>query len=94
MILSFGDKATEQFANGAFVPAFQGFAVQASKRLDILGAATGLADLRALPSNRLEALHGDLRGLFSIRINAQWRIVFRWGDGDRGPSEVRIVDYH
>jgi plasmid maintenance system killer protein len=59
MILSYRDKRTQQFADGEFVRAFQGFERQAWKRLDILDAATSIADLRNLPGNRLEALHGD-----------------------------------
>ncbi len=94
MILSYRDKRTQQFADGEFVRAFQGFERQAWKRLDILDAATSIADLRNLPSNRLEALHGDRAGQFSIRINQQWRICFTWPDGEPGPSNVEIVDYH
>ncbi len=58
----------------------------------MLDAAHALGDLRAPPGNRLEALRGDLKGLHSIRVNEQWRIVFRWSDG--GAHDVRIVDYH
>jgi proteic killer suppression protein len=94
MILDYRDKRTEAFANGEFVRAFQGFEKQASKRLDILGAATSREDLRALPSNNLETLNGDREGQFSIRINKQWRICFEWPDGEAGPSSVEIVDYH
>ncbi len=94
MILSYRDKQTEAFAQGRFVRAFQGFAMQAYKRLEILDAATSVADLTALPSNRLEALRGDRAGQFSIRINRQWRICFEWAEGAKGPSDVEIVDYH
>ena len=94
MILSYRDKQTEVFAGGAFVREFQGFDRQAYKRLEILEAATSLDDLRALPSNRLEALHGDREGQFSIRINMQWRLCFEWPSGPPGPSNVEIVDYH
>jgi toxin HigB-1 len=94
MILSYRDKRTEQFAAGEFVRAFQGFERQAEKRLAILNAAPSLDTLRALPSNRLEALRGDRAGQFSIRINQQWRICFTWQDGEPGPSNVEIVDYH
>ena len=94
MILTYRDKKTEAFADGEFVKAFQGFADQAAKRLAILNAAPDLATLRALPSNRLEALRGDRAGQFSIRINQQWRICFEWPDGQPGPSNVEIVDYH
>lgn len=94
MIQSCKDKRTEQFARGEFVPAFQSFAQQAEKRLAILNAAVSLETLRGLPSNRLEALRGDRAGQFSIRINQQWRICFEWPDGQPGPGNVEIVDYH
>ncbi len=73
---------------------FSGFERQGWKRLEILDAVTSLNDLRALPSNRLEALRGDRDNQFSIRINMQWRICFTWPDGALGPSNVEIVDYH
>ena len=94
MILSYRDKKTEGFASGTFVKAFQGFEDQAAKRLAILNAAPTLETLRALPSNRLEALRGDRAGQYSIRINQQWRICFEWLDGQPGPSNVEIIDYH
>ena len=94
MILSFRNRQTEAFAKGAFVRSFHGFARQGWKRLEILDAATSLADLAGLPSNRLEALKGDRTGQYSIRINQQWRICFEWPQGAPGPSNVEIVDYH
>ena len=94
MILGYRDRRTGQFANGEFVPAFQGFEEQAEKRLSILNAAVSLNTLRSLPGNRLEALHGTREGQYSIRINQQWRICFRWPSGQDGPSDVEIVDYH
>jgi proteic killer suppression protein len=94
MILSYRDRRTERFAAGEFVKAFSGFGDQAAKRLAILNAATSLEAMRALPSNRLEALRGDRAGQYSIRINDQWRICFEWPDGQAGPSGVEIVDYH
>ncbi|WP_065750138.1 type II toxin-antitoxin system RelE/ParE family toxin [Bradyrhizobium paxllaeri] len=94
MIVSYRDKRTERFASGRHVKEFSGFARQAETRLDRLDAATSLADLAALPGNRLEALRGDCAGLFSIRINDQWRICFAWPEGSSGPIEVEIVDYH
>jgi toxin HigB-1 len=94
MILSYRDKRTERFGQGESVRAFQGSEQQAERRLAILNAAASLATLRALPSNRLEALKGDRAGEYSIRINQQWRICFEWPDGQPGPSEVEIVDYH
>jgi toxin HigB-1 len=94
MITSYRDKQTEAFANGTRVPAFHAFAQQAYRRLEILEAATRLEDLRALPSNRFEALRGKRLGQFSIRINQQWRICFEWPAGSPGASNVEIVDYH
>ncbi len=94
MIVSYGNKVTERFASGRHVREFSGFARQAELRLDRLEAATSLADLAALPGNRLEALKGDRAGQFSIRINDQWRICFSWPDRSPGPMNVEIVDYH
>ena len=92
MIRSFRDRATERFFEGQRVATFQSFAKQAERRLVLLDSAETLRDLAALPSNRLEALRGDRAGQHSIRINAQWRICFRWTDD--GPGDVEIVDYH
>ena len=94
MILSYRDKRTRDFAEGRRVRDFESFRRQAEKRLDVLDAATSLTDLRALPSNGLEGLKGDRKGQYSIRINMQWRICFEWPDGQSGPSNVEIVDYH
>ena len=92
MIRSFSDRNTRRFFEGHRVPTFQGFADQAVRRLTMLDNAESLRDLAGLPSNRLEALQGRRTGQYSIRINAKWRICFRWrGDG---PYEVEIVDYH
>jgi len=63
-------------------------------KLDRLQAAASIRDLAALPGNRFEALSGDRKGQFSIRINGQWRICFEWPDGVPGPCNVEIVDYH
>jgi len=92
MIRSFRDRATRRFFEGQRVAAFQEFAKQAVRRLVLLDSAETLRDLAMLPSNRLEALRGDRGGQHSIRINAQWRVCFRWTDD--GPREVEIVDYH
>jgi toxin HigB-1 len=94
VILSYRDRRTERFANGEFVKAFEGFEQQAERRLAILNAAVSLETLRALPSNRLEALRGDRAGQFSVRINQQWRLCFEWPDGQSGSTNVEIVDYH
>jgi proteic killer suppression protein len=64
----------------------------AQRKLDMLNAAHALADLRSPPGNRLEALRGDWRGFHSIRINEQWRIVFRWAESQA--HDVRVIDYH
>ncbi|MCY3830965.1 MAG: plasmid maintenance system killer protein [Rhodospirillaceae bacterium] len=92
MIRSFKDRRTRQFFEGHRIAAFQQFAEQAARRLTLLDNAESLRDLSALRSNRLEALRGDRSGQYSIRINAQWRICFRWTED--GPGDVEIVDYH
>jgi len=94
VIVNYRDKRTWAFAEDGFVREFETFRQQAEKRLTILEAAMALEDLRALPSNRLEALQGKRRGQWSIRINLQWRICFEWSQGAPGPSNVEIVDYH
>lgn len=94
MILSYKDKRTEEFASGKRVKAFLAFSKQAEKRLEILDAAINKESLMRLPSNNFEALGGNRRGYYSIRINRQWRICFEWADGDSGASNVEIVDYH
>lgn len=94
MIVSFRDARTRRFAAGERVKEFGAFARQAEIRLDRLDAAKSLQDLAALPGNRLEALKGDRKGQFSIRINDQWRICFAWPADSVGPIDVEIVDYH
>ena len=93
MIVSYRDKRTRDFADGKRVKAFDGIHRKAELKLDQLDAATSLADL-ALPGNRLEALKGDRKHQYSIRINEQWRICFEWPDKTPGPTNVEIVDYH
>jgi proteic killer suppression protein len=94
MIVSYRHKRTRDFAAGKRVKAFSGIERAARMKLDRLEAATVLADLAALPGNRFEALRGDRKGQYSIRINDQWRICFEWPEGALGPSNVEIVDYH
>jgi toxin HigB-1 len=94
MIQSYRDRRTRRFAEGEVVREFSGFSRQAEVRLDRLEAAVAISDLAALPGNRLEALRGDRRGQWSIRINDQWRICFEWPEGSPGPTNVEIVDYH
>jgi proteic killer suppression protein len=96
LIASFGDDATEALFHGVEgrrtrrIPA--DIRAVAVRKLDILNAAWQLMDLRSPPGNRLEALKGDRKGMHSIRVNDQWRIVFRWDEGDA--HDVSMVDYH
>ena len=92
--LSCKDKRTAAFLAGERVKAFQGFEKQAKKRLAILEDAQFRGDLMQLPSNRFQALGGDRKGQFSIRINDQWRICFEWPDDHPKPFNIEIVDYH
>ena len=94
MIKSYRDRRTRAFAAGEIVKAFEGIRAQAETRLEVLDAATSLRDLAALRSNRLEALKGDRKGQYSIRINEQYRICFAWARGEDGPTNVEITDYH
>lgn len=91
MIRSFKDRDTENLYHRTLVRRFSGIERQALKRLRILDSAPTLGSLASLPSNRLESLGGDRKGQYSIRINLQWRICFRWDDA---PYDVEIVDYH
>jgi proteic killer suppression protein len=93
MIQSFADRATEVFfAKGTCPAQWRPFERIATRKLDMLDAAVRLETLRSPPGNRLEALKGDRRGQWSIRINDQWRVCFRWNA--KGPADVEIVDYH
>ena len=94
MILGYRDKRTRDFALGKRVSALSGIERPARLKLDRLEAAVTLRDLGALPGNRLEALKGNRKGQYSVRINDQWRICFDWRDGASSPSNVEIVDYH
>ena len=94
MIVSYRDRRTTDFAAGKRVKAFSGFERAARLKLDRLEAATMLKDLAVLPGNRFEALKGDRRGQYSIRVNDQWRICFEWPERSTGPVNVQIVDYH
>ena len=88
MIQSCRDKRTRDFAAGKRVKEFSGFEHAARMKMDRMEAAT------SVPGNRFEALKGDRKGQWSIRINDQWRIAFEWRDGAKGPSNIEIVDYH
>jgi len=93
MIVSFADPETALIWSGRqsrrLPPDIQASAL---RKLRLMNNSRVLEDLRVPPGNRLEALKGNLKGRYSIRINDQWRIVFIWSDG--GPSDVEITDYH
>ena len=94
-IQSFQDSATADLYHGRTTSRVRRFPNDilkvALRKLDVLNAAHKLDDLRSPPANRLEALKGDLAGFHSIRVNNQWRIIFRW---DSGAQDVALVDYH
>ena len=96
MIRSFGDRFTESIYHGVRDGRTRRFPADvlkvAVRKLDMLNTAQQLGDLRSPPGNRLEALRGNLAGYFSIRVNDQWRVVFRWEGTDA--IEVRVTDYH
>ena len=92
MIKSFSDKPTEALFGDRFVREFQDVARSAKRKIEMLNAASRLDDLLVPPSNRLEKLQGNLREFYSIRINDQWRIAFKWMDGHA--HDVRVTDYH
>ena len=92
MIRTFASKETQALYEGGPSRRFDSIRRQAIKRLDRIAAAQSLADLAALPGNRLEALAGNRKGQYSIRINDQWRGCFVWRSD--GAYNVEIVDYH
>jgi proteic killer suppression protein len=96
VIASFGDQASADLYHGARTRRARAFpndiVAAAIRKLDMLNTAHALLDLRSPPGNRLEALHGKWRGYYSIRVNDQWRIVFRWSEG--AAHDVRLLDYH
>jgi len=94
VIVSYRGKRTADFASGKRVKALSGVERPARLKLDRVEAAHTLKDLAALPGNRFEALKGDRKGQYSIRINDQWRICFEWPEKSAGPTNVEIVDYH
>jgi toxin HigB-1 len=93
MIISFGDKETEQIWSGERVKNLP-LEIQTigRRKLRMLNNSQNIMDLRIPPSNRLEKLSGKLNDFYSIRINDQWRIIFKWNEGQS--EEVKIVDYH
>lgn len=93
MIESFGDSQTEKIYRGLRVRRLPGdIQERARRKLRMINQARIVQDLQIPPGNRLEQLSGDLSGFWSIRINQQWRIIFRWEEGQK--HQVKIVDYH
>lgn len=92
MIQTFGDDETRQLFESEKSRRFSAISRVAMRKLIQMNQARKITDLAVPPGNRLEALKGSLDGYHSIRINDQWRIVFRWTEN--GPAEVQIIDYH
>ena len=92
MIRSFGDRRTEALFQDQFVRDFRGIARRAKRKLEAINAASRLSDLAVPPSNRLAKLRGSLEDFYSIRVNDQWRVIFRWSNGEA--HEVKIEDYY
>ena len=96
MIASFGDRCTADLYHGRSTSRVRQLPADivgpALRKLDMVNAAVSVEDLRNPPSNRLERLKGDLKGFYSIRVNVQWRVIFRWSSGEA--SDVQLVDYH
>jgi proteic killer suppression protein len=93
MIVSFNDKETRKIWEGERI---KGLSTEiqeiARRKLRMLNNAQNIYDLMIPPSNRLEKLKGNLKDFYSIRINDQWRIVFKWNNGNA--EQVQVVDYH
>lgn len=96
MIASFGEQAREDLYHGRMTGRVRRFPQNilpaTLRKLDMLNSAHALDDLRMPPGNRLHRLSGDLEGRFSIRVNDQWRIIFRWHEHDA--HDVSLTDYH
>ena len=96
MIVSFGDRTTSDLYHGISTSRVRRLPPEIKEpalfKLDVVNAAQSLEDLRSPPGNRLERLSGDLKGFHSIRINTQWRIIFRWHASNT--HDVKITDYH
>ena len=93
MIVTFGDKETEKVWNGFVSKKFPREIQEIARRkLRMINNSFDTMDLRIPPSNRLEKLKGDFKEFYSIRVNAQWRIVFKWDNGNA--NEIEIIDYH
>jgi proteic killer suppression protein len=96
LIASFGDQATQDLYHGIRSHRARrsppDIVAATLRKLDMLNSIRTINELRSRPGNRLEALRGDWRGFNSIRVNDQWRVVFRWSEGRA--HDVRLIDYH
>jgi toxin HigB-1 len=93
MITSFGSKDTKKIWEGTRIKGLSGELQEIARRkLRMLNNSQNIADLQVPPSNRLEKLKGKMKDYYSIRINDQWRIIFKWDAGNA--SEAEIIDYH
>ncbi len=93
MIISFGSRETEKIWKGERVKGLTNDLQETARRkLRLLNSSQSIADLQIPPSNRLEKLKGNMKAYYSIRINNQWRIIFKWEHGNA--SDVTIIDYH
>lgn len=93
MIVSFGDKTTQKIWDGEWVKSFSTDIQEITRRkLRMLNSSIDIKDLMIPPSNRLEKLKGRLKDFYSIRVNDQWRIIFRWENGNA--YNVELIDYH
>jgi proteic killer suppression protein len=93
MIVSFGDKTTQKILDGEWVKGFSTDIQEIARRkLRMLNNSFDIKDLMIPPSNRLEKLKGNLKDFYSIRVNNQWRIIFKWENGNA--LNVELIDYH
>ncbi len=93
MIKSFGNRSTERIWNGEFNRAFSAEIQETARRkLRMLNSSSDIIDLRVPPSNKLEKLKGNLKEFYSIRVNNQWRIIFKWQGNNA--YQVELIDYH
>ena len=93
MIVSFGDKTTQKIWDGEWVKDFStNIQETARRKLRMLNNSFDVKDLMIPPSNRLEKLKGNLKDFYSIRVNDQWRLIFKWENGNA--FNVELIDYH
>lgn len=93
MIVSFGDKTTQKIWDGEWVKAFSIDIQETTRRkLRMINNSFDIKDLMIPPSNRLEKLKGNLKDFYSIRVNDQWRLIFKWENGNA--FNIELIDYH